>query len=100
MTNRDPIDAALDEVWLTLDELCALGGTHPQWVRLHVEEGLIAARRGGDQGWRFDAVALARVRRLQRIERDFGAAPELAALVADLEDEFARLRARLARAGL
>lgn len=99
MTSGDRIDAALDEAWLTLDELCTLGGASPQWVRVHIEEGLIAARDDAAHGWCFDAVALARVRRLQRIERDFGAAPELAALVADLEDEIARLRARLARAG-
>jgi hypothetical protein len=34
------------------------------------------------------------------VEQGFGAAPELAALVADLEDEIVRLRARLRRVGL
>lgn len=92
-------DANVD-VTLSLDDLCALSAASPQWVRVHVEEGLIEVRGEGPQGWRFDAVALARVRRLVTIERGFGAAPELAALVADLEEEIARLRARLRRAGL
>ena len=44
--------------------------------------------------------ALQRVRCMVRLERDFDAVPELAALVADLQDEIERLRARLRRAGL
>ena len=89
-----------DDAGLSLDELCRLAAVSPQWVRVHVEEGLIEAGAGGPPAWRFDAVALARVRRLVVVERGFDAAPELAALVADLEDEIARLRARLRRAGL
>ena len=50
--------------------------------------------------WRFDAIALRRVRSMVRLERDFDAVPELAALVADLEEEVQRLRAQLRRAGL
>jgi chaperone modulatory protein CbpM len=53
---------------------------------------------GPHDDWRFDAAALRRVRCMLRIERDFDAVPELAALVADLEDEIARLRAELRRA--
>jgi chaperone modulatory protein CbpM len=48
-------------------------------------------------GWRFDLVALRRVRRMARLERDFDAVPELAALVADLESEIAALRRQLER---
>jgi chaperone modulatory protein CbpM len=36
---------------------------------------------------------------MRRIERDFDAVPELAALVADLEEEIDALRARLAPLG-
>jgi chaperone modulatory protein CbpM len=36
---------------------------------------------------------------MARLERDFDAVPELAALVADLEDELAAVRARLLRQG-
>jgi chaperone modulatory protein CbpM len=37
---------------------------------------------------------------MARLERDFDAVPELAALVADLVDEIETLRARLRRVGL
>jgi len=48
--------------------------------------------------WRFDAALLLRVRVMHRIERQFDAVPELVALVADLQDEISRLRARLHQA--
>ena len=85
---------------LSLDDLCRLAAVSPQWVQWHLEEGLIEVAASERQVACFDAVALARVRRLAIVERGFDAAPELAALVADLEDEIARLRARLRRAGL
>ena len=65
-----------------------------------VQAGLLVARRGEAAAWHFDAVALKRVRCMVRLERDFDAVPELAALVADLQAEIDRLRRRLARAGL
>jgi chaperone modulatory protein CbpM len=36
---------------------------------------------------------------MRRVERDFDAVPELAALVADLQEEIRHLRARLRQAG-
>ena len=90
----------LEETLLTLDELCALGAVSARWVQVRVEEGLLPARGDRPPAWRFDAVALSRVRRMALVERHFDAVPELAALVADLEDEIARLRRRLRRAGL
>jgi len=89
------LDAAVDALWLDLDTLCRISGADAAWVRLRVVEGLLPAAQ--PEG--FDAAALARARRLLWLERHFGAAPELAALVADLEDEIARLRARLAARG-
>ena len=50
--------------------------------------------------WRFSSADLARARRMRQLERDFEADPELAALVADLLEEVADMRARLRRAGL
>lgn len=97
-TVRDALHG--DDTLLSLDELCTLATVPAAWVRLRVQEGLLAAQGETPAAWRFDAVALARVRRMVVVERGFGAAPELAALVADLEDEIARLRRRLRRAGL
>lgn len=101
MTDQPRTGAApADETLLTLDELCMLGAVSVQWVQVRVQEGLLPARGDRPPAWRFDAVALARVRRMALMERQFDAAPELAALVADLEDEIARLRRRLRCAGL
>jgi len=83
---------------LTLDELCRACAVSADWVGERVHAGLLAPRAGpgGAAGaWRFDAAALLRVRVMRRIERDFDAVPELAALVADLQEEIRRLRLRL-----
>ena len=91
---------------LTLDDLCRAAAVSPQWVRRCVREGLLplahtaSAEAEPAEAWRFDVIVLQRVRVMHRLERDFDAAPELAALVADLHDEIHRLRARLRRVGL
>ena len=93
--------AMLEEPSLTLEDLCRAVPVSAQWVEERVEAGLLAGIATGELGqWRFDAPALLRARRMMRLERDFDAVPELAALVADLESEIARLRQRLRRAGL
>lgn len=94
-----PLEAMLDELWLDLDELCRIAGVDTPWVRQRVAEGLLTVRILPGDGWRFDTAALRRARRMACLERDFDAVPELAALVADLEDEVRTLRARLARPG-
>jgi len=76
---------------LTLEELVVVCAVTPEWVRQRVEGGLVPAA----PEWRFSAVAVRRVRRMIALERDFDAAPELAALMADLLDELDELRARL-----
>lgn len=98
------VDAALQDAWLSLDELCQLAGLSPEWVQAHVSGGLLLevsvtlqTQTQAPEAWRFDAGALRRACRLAALERDFNALPELAALVADLEDEVARLRQRLGR---
>lgn len=109
MTNRShpltPAPATADEAagvdaeW-TLDELCRVCAVSPDWVAERVEAELIAVQGGDATAWRFSVTTLRRARRLRQVERDFGAAPELAALVVDLRHEIERLRARLRRAGL
>jgi len=76
---------------ITLEELALVCAVTPEWVRARIDEGLLPAA----PGWRFSAVAVRRVRRMRAIERDFDAAPELAALMADLLEELDALRARL-----
>lgn len=97
MRSNTPVDALLDEWWLDLDQLCRVAGAPAPWVRQRAAEGLLDPQPlGPHDDWRFDAAALRRVRCMLRIERDFDAVPELAALVADLEAEIARLRTELA----
>lgn len=97
--NEDMLVVLVDETLLTLDELCRATEVGPDWVVERVQAGLLASRQGEGVAWRFDSLALQRARCMVRLERDFDAVPELAALVADLQAEIQRLRARLARAG-
>ncbi|MDO8419054.1 MAG: chaperone modulator CbpM [Rubrivivax sp.] len=98
--NEDVLVALVDEALLSLDDLCRAGAVGPDWVAERVRAGLLVARHDEAATWHFDAVALRRVRCMARLERDFDAVPELAALVADLQAEIDQLRRRLARAGL
>jgi len=80
-----------DEPLLTLEELVVVCAVSREWVRERLAEGLLPAPPEG----RFTALCVRRVRRMRAIERDFDAAPELAALMADLLEELDALRARL-----
>jgi chaperone modulatory protein CbpM len=91
--------------FLTLEQLCSVCALERDWLVVRVREGLIPAAggadaRSSDTAWRFTTTTLARVRRMHEIERTYDAAPELAALVADMLEELDSLRARLRRSGL
>lgn len=88
------VHAGSGDEGLTLDELCRACAVSPDWVDERVRAGLLAPQELAGV-WRFDAALLLRVRVMHRVERDFDAVPELAALVADLQDEIRHLRARL-----
>jgi chaperone modulatory protein CbpM len=95
----------LDDAALTLDELARACEVEPDWVVRHVRAGVLGS---GDTfvgtvqvtGWRFRSGDLARARRLLRVERDFDADEDLAALVVDMTEEIRRLRARLRVLGI
>lgn len=95
------VEALLDDVWLDLEQLCRAACVSEPWVRERVADGFVVVEsRGAGDAWRFDAAALRRVRSMAKLERDFDAVPELAVLVADLQDELARLRDRLRALGV
>lgn len=90
--------------FLTLEQLCTVCALEREWLVVRVREGLITAAGASESGsdhtaWRFTIAAVARARRMRDIERSYEAAPELAALVADMLEELDELRARLRRGG-
>ena len=93
-----------EDACLTLEELCSVCALEREWLVVRVREGLVpvtsAAAGSDDTEWRFTTTTLSRVRRMREIERTYDAAPELAALVADMLEEMDSLRARLRRSGL
>ena len=85
----------LEGACLTLEQLCAAAALDRDWLVRRVEEGLIPASGTLVAEWRFSALHLTRARRMHEIERTYEAAPELAALVADLLEELDELRSRV-----
>ena len=93
MTDDDILEGAC----LTLEQLCAAAALERGWLVERIAEGLIPATGTGETSWRFTSTTLVRVRRMREIERTYDAAPELAALVADMLEEMDALRAQLKR---
>lgn len=90
----------IEETWLTLEQVAAACLVEPDWLERHLQEGYFPQARSIQGVWRFTSTSLVRARRMRRVERDFDAVPEMAALVADLLEEMDSLRARLRSAGL
>jgi len=93
------IGTLLEDACLTLDEFSRVCAVPPDWVIEHVREGLLSVPGDVPVAWRFSSRDLRRAREILRLERDFDAVPELAALVADLLEELEDMRLRLRRAG-
>lgn len=94
------VGALLEDACLTLEELSRACAVPPDWVVEHVRDGLLPAPGEAPSAWRFSSRDLWRAQRMRRLERDFDAVPELAALVADLLEQLEDVRDRLRRAGL
>ena len=100
MTQRQvTVGVVLEEACLTLDQVAIACAVERAWVVRLVEEGLFPPMQGPATEWRFGSAALTRARRIRDIERAFDAAPELAALVADMLEELDELRAQARRRG-
>ncbi len=95
MTDEIISGVLLDEVALTVDELAHACAVTVEWVSIRVEIGALPASAGAPAEWRFSSRDLWRARQLCVLERNFDAQPELAALVVDMQEEIARLRAQL-----
>ena len=84
---------------LELDSFATVCGTNVEFIRNLVEIDLLQPMTINGQ-WRFSGEALARARRIQRLQRDFEANLETVAVIIDLMDEIEQLQAQLRRAGI
>lgn len=94
------IATLLEDACLTLQQLATACAVEERWITEHITEGLLPRPPGKTTEWRFSSGSLQRVQRMYAFERDFDAAPELAALIADLLEEVDELRERLLKAGV
>ena len=94
------VGSIVEDSWLTVEQLAAACAVDAGWLLAHLDAGFLPQTECAAGVWRFSAAAIRRARRMRQFERDFDAAPELAALIADLLDEADALRARLRAAGL
>jgi chaperone modulatory protein CbpM len=86
-----------EEMELSLADLCRSCQLPVARVFELVEHGIIEPIGAEPAVWRFRAVSLRRVRRVQRLEQDLGVNLAGAALALDLLNELNELRARIAR---
>jgi chaperone modulatory protein CbpM len=89
-----PSELLDDTALFSLEDLARICHVAPGWVSERLQAGLLQADLLGGH-WRFASATVVRARRLAQLEITFGAAPQLAALTADLIEEVAQLRQRL-----
>jgi chaperone modulatory protein CbpM len=89
-----------DEDARSIEEVARACQVESQWVCELVAEGVLDPDGHGASAWRFRAADLRCALRIARLQRDFGASLDAAAVMLELLDEIERLRTRLRRAGL
>lgn len=89
-----------EEMRFTLADLCRVCQASDAQLIVLVEEGVLEPVGSTPENWYFTGAALTRARTALRLERDLGLESAGIALVLELLDEIAELRARLRRAGL
>ncbi|MCS6291511.1 MAG: MerR family transcriptional regulator [Nitrospira sp.] len=89
-----------DEGVLSIEELAKACRAEAQWVIELVAVGVLEPQGTETSRWRFRAADLTCARRVARLQRDFDASLDAAAVMLDLLDQIEQLRARLKRAGL
>ena len=87
---------------LTLRELALAVGADDAWIVQLVEVEILHADAPAEppERWRFHSADLQRALATRRLERDFGANLDAAALILELQAELRRVRARLAAHGV
>ena len=86
-----------EEVELTLTELCRHCAMPAEALYELIESGVIEPVNRDPRQWRFQGVAIRRVQRAHRLQRDLGVNWLGAAIILDLLEEIEELRRHLAR---
>jgi len=91
------VTTVLESSPLSVRELARAVGAEDQWVVRLVEVEILHVDEPADppERWHFRSADLQRALAARRLERDFGANLDTAALVLDLQSELRRLRALL-----
>ena len=96
------VTTVLDAAPLTLRELARAVGAEDRWVVRLVEVEILRVDTPSEppERWHFGSADLQRALAARRLERDFGANLDTAALILDLQAELRRARALLGAHGL
>ena len=82
----------------TVDELCLACNVDANWISGLVENGVIEPIGQVGADWRFTSLAILRIAKAKRLERDLNLNLPGLAIVLDLLDEIDDLRAQLRKA--
>lgn len=88
-----------EDVEFSLRDMCELCDVHAEVIIEMVEEGLAEPQGAAPREWRFTGVAVHRVQRALRLQRDLDVNLAGAALALDLLDELERMRRLCRRLG-
>ena len=96
------VTTVLDAAPLTLRELARAVGADDRWVVRLVEVEILHVDAPAEppERWHFRSADLQRALAARRLERDFGANLDTAALILDLQAELRRARALLGAHGI
>ena len=96
------VTTVLDAAPLTLRELARAVGADDRWVVRLVEVEILQVDAPAEppERWHFRSADLQRALAARRLERDFGANLDTAALILDLQAELRRARALLGAHGI
>ena len=86
-----------NETRLTLSQLCDACTVHAEYIIELVDEGCIEPSGIKKSHWCFSGIAIKRVQKAKRLQRDLGINLAGVALAIELMDEIEQLRARLER---
>jgi chaperone modulatory protein CbpM len=90
----DPVNVDLldESVHFSTDELCRICGVQRQLIVEIVEEGIVEPSGPEPPHWRFSGLAVTRIQRVIRLQREFDVNLPGAALALQLLEEIERLR--------